>query len=220
MKSRPTARRRGPSDSARGRPLAGRRDAWQREAREVPMRIQPERTFEAIDGLHARTANPRHRAMLANYREHIAAELAGDVDRIMRTMSAEPVYHSYGPGLSGAGPRNQAETRAFYTAIFENGFNKLEKQIDRILVTDDAIVSEGWMLQIFPGRYLAAMGLPVDPDAYYLFRYRLIAVLPYEGQGTDVRMAGEDTYTAGAPTMDTITRLDPADVRGIVPEAA
>ena len=154
----------------------------------------------------------RRRAMLENYLEHLQAEVSGDLERIMATMTAEPVYRSFTPSSDGEGPRGQAETRAQYRYLFDNRLNLLERTFDRVMVSDDHIFSDGRIHQIFPGEVLAARGLDVDRDAWYLYSYRIAAVLPYEGDGTDVRMAGEDTYTPGMPTLDRVVRLEPEEV--------
>ncbi|MCE2391088.1 MAG: nuclear transport factor 2 family protein [Proteobacteria bacterium] len=182
------------------------------------MRIQPERSFVAIDERIRQTENPRHRAMLENYRAHLAAEVAGDLDAIMATMSDEPAYHTWSPGgeMNG-GPKNRAQTVEFYRSIFDNGYNKLERVTEKLVVNDDYIVNEGWLHTIYPGRTLARMGLDVRPERYYLHSNRVVAILPYVGEGTDVRMDGEDVYTLpGRPTEESIVELNDAEVEGIV----
>lgn len=185
---------------------------------ETCVRIQPERSFAAIDEKIGATPNPRHRAILENYREHLAAEVAGDLPRIMATMSDEPRYHTYSPGRPPAGgPKNRAETEAFYTNIFDNGFNTLERVTDRLVVTDDLLVNEGTLHTIYPGRYLAQIGLDVDAECFYLHSTRVVAILPYVGEGTDVKMDGEDVYLhAGIPSQESIQLLSAAEVEGLV----
>src|SRR5437016_3088520 len=160
------------------------------------MRIQPKRSFVAIDAKLREVTNPKHRVMLENYRAHLAAEVGADLERIMATMTPEPVYHSYGRGLE-AGPKGQAATRAFYQRIFDEGTNVLEREIDRLTVDDWGIVSEGTIHIINPGKVLAARGTKVDDEnAHYLLSVRIAAFLPYENG----LMAGEDTYTSPAST--------------------
>jgi hypothetical protein len=173
------------------------------------MKIDPMRSLGPIDDLIARTTNPRHQAMLQNFRTHIIAEVTGDLETIMSTLVPEPVYHTYSTGSPPGGPVGQQQTRAFYQNMFDHGYNVLEKEIDRIYVCDDYIFNDGWMYTVFPGRELAARGLPVDADGWYLYTNRTAAVLPYVGEGADVLMAGEDVYTLGAPVMD---RLQPLTV--------
>ena len=59
-----------------------------------------------------------------------------------------------------------------------HGFNILQKDIDRLIVTDDCIFSEGWMYTVYPGKTLAERGLDVDPSRHYLHTNRVAAILP------------------------------------------
>ena len=58
-----------------------------------------EHTLRPLDAEIARTTQPRHLAILNNFREHLLAELAGDVDAIMKTQCADPQYHFFGSGV-------------------------------------------------------------------------------------------------------------------------
>ena len=171
------------------------------------MKIDPMRSLGPIDELISRTTNSRHLAMLHNFRTHIIAEVTGDLETIMATMVPEPTYHTYSPGSPLSGPVGQQQTRAFYQNMFDHGYNVLEKEIDRLYVCDDYVFNDGWMYTVFPGSELAARGLPVDADAFYLYTNRTAAVLPYVGDGEDVLMAGEDVYTLGPPVMERLQLL-------------
>lgn len=182
------------------------------------MKIDPQRSVDWLDNRIANEANPRHRAIIENYRTHLLSEVTAKLDRILNTLVDEPVYHSYSPDSPSGegGPKNRSEVIAFYNGMFETRMNVLERHVDRMVVSDDCLVSEGRIDHVFPGTVLAARqmttdgdGLAIDPDAYYLTSYRICAVLPYTGEGTDVRMAGEDTYTTGLGSMH---RLAPEDV--------
>jgi hypothetical protein len=168
------------------------------------MRIDPQRSLDWLDQRIGAEHNPRHRAIIENYRQHLASEVTANFDDIMGTLVDEPVYHSYTPeSLNGeAGPKNRAEVEAFYKGMFDARINVLERHVDRLIVTDDVLVSEGSIDHVYPGDAILARGrsedadgAPVEADAFYLMRYRICAVLPYAGDGIDVKMAGEDTYT-------------------------
>jgi hypothetical protein len=183
------------------------------------MRIDPQRSVDWLDQRIAAERNPRHRAIIENYRQHLLCEVTANLDEIMDTLVDEPVYHSYTPEtLHGeGGPKNRAEVQAFYQGMFDTRINVLERHVDRLIVTDDFLVSEGSIDHVYPGDALLtrgraedADGAAVEADAYYLMSYRICAVLPYEGDGTDVRMAGEDTYTLVPHTPP--RRLAPDDV--------
>lgn len=174
------------------------------------MKLDPLRSLEKVDAAIAADANPRHRAMLENFREHLLAELEGDVDRIMKTQVEEPRYQFWGSGIGDFGPKGGAAVRAFYQHIFEQGYNKLYYEIDRIFCGDDHLFHDGVLHMIWPGRALRAVGVQVDdPDAHYLYSYRSAAIFKYDAAG---RCLGEDTYSDGTPTLERVRKLAPDEL--------
>jgi hypothetical protein len=166
-------------------------------------------TLRPLDAKIAATTNPRHLALLRNFREHLAAELAGDVEAIMKTQCAEPHYHFYGAGAGDVGPKGGAAVRAFYANIFALGYDKLRYDIDRFVVDDRALFHEGWMHIVFPGRALQAMGLPCDDlSGSYVFSYRQAAIFHYDESGV---CTGEDTYSDGPLTPQRLRKLTPEE---------
>ncbi len=167
-------------------------------------------TLEPVDARIAQTANPRHRALLQNFRDHLLAEIAADTDAIMKTQAPEPQYHFYGSGRGDTGPKGHAQVRAFYDHIFANGYNKLRYVIDRFIIDDRGLFHEGQMDIVFPGRALQAMGIAADdPDAHYVFSYRQSAIFHYDEAGA---CTGEDTYSDGSLTPERLRKLTPEEV--------
>ena len=167
-------------------------------------------TLAPVDAKIAETRNPRHRALLQNFREHLLAEIAGDVDAIMKTQVASPQYHFYGSGVGDSGPKGGAAVRGFYENIFALGYNKLRYVADRFIIDDRGLFHEGQMDIVFPGRALKAMGIPCDDEAaYYVFSYRQAAIFHYDEQGN---CTGEDTYRDGALTPERLRKLTPEEV--------
>lgn len=174
-------------------------------------------TLAPLDAKIAATANPRHRALLQNFRDHLVAELAGDVEAILKTQCAEPRYHFYGSGGGDFGPKGGAAVRGFYQAIFALGYNKLRYDIDRFIFDDRALFHEGWMHIVFPGRALQALGVACDdPAGHYVFSYRQAAVFHYDERGV---CTGEDTYGDGPLTPERLRRLTPEE-EATLPRAA
>jgi hypothetical protein len=166
-------------------------------------------TLAPVDARIATTANPRHRAILQNFREHLVAELAGDVEAIMKTQCAEPRYHFYGSGTGDFGPKGGAAVRGFYASIFALGYNKLRYVADRFVVDDRTLFHEGQMDIVFPGRALVAMGLPCDDlEGNYVFSYRQAAIFHYDEHGI---CTGEDTYSDGPLTPERLRKLTPEE---------
>ena len=96
-----------------------------------------------------------------------------------------------------------------------SGAVKLELDVDRLVVDEDCVVTEGLMKIAYPGQLLQLMGHEVpEPDATYLFRTRMCVVWPMDEDGLVI---GEDTYTEGDGFAGIADRkLAPAD---IVPSA-
>jgi hypothetical protein len=175
----------------------------------------PRHTLAPLDAKIAATANPRQRALLENFREHLVAELAGDVEAIMKTQCAEPQYHFYGAGNGDFGPKGGAAVRGFYRSIFALGYNKLRYDVERFVVDDRALFHEGWMHIVFPGRALAALGVPCDdPAGHYVFSYRQAAIFHYDERGV---CTGEDTYSDGPMTPERLRRLTPEEEATLPP---
>ncbi len=169
-----------------------------------------EHTLRPLDDRIAQTTNPRHLALLRNYREHLLAEIAADTDAIMKTQCKDPQYHFYGAGRGDTGPKGHAQVRGFYDQIFEAGYNKLRYVIDRFIIDDSALFFEGQMDIVFPGLALKAMGVAVDDErALYVYSYRQAAIFHYDAQGA---CTGEDTYSDGALTPDRIRKLTPEEI--------
>jgi len=157
-------------------------------------------TLAPVDAKIAATANPRHRALLQNFREHLVA-----VDAIMKTQCASPQYHFYGSGAGDFGPKGGEAVRGFYSNIFALGYNKLRYDIERFIIDDRGLFHEGRMHIVFPGRALRAMGLPCDDSsASYVFSYRQAAIFHYDEHGV---CTGEDTYSDGPLTPERLRKL-------------
>jgi hypothetical protein len=175
----------------------------------VPDVIDQTLTFKAMEERLARTTNPRHRMMLERLLVHARGEAAPDVDMVMGTLGADPAYHSWtaAPNMS---PRGREAVYDFYVNnVVQAGRHVFEFDIDRMVVDDDTIITEGYMTMLYLGRDAIATGLPVDdPKGFYAVRTRMMIVWPYDAEGMII---GEDSYAAPA-RENFITKVDPADV--------
>ena len=107
---------------------------------------------------------------------------------LARSELTPPLGRLYGGGLGFAGP-------TVYANFVASGAHRLEFDVDRLVVDDDCILTEGTMRIAYPGNLLRFMGHEVDdPDAFYLFQTRMAVVWPMDADGLVI---GEDTYTAG-----------------------
>jgi hypothetical protein len=125
------------------------------------------------------------------------AETIGDLDGLMATITTkrEPHYHAYGTDDPVLNPKGRDAVRQFYAAFVASGAVKLELDVERLLVDDEHVVTEGVMKIAYPGNLLRLMGHAVpDPDASYLFQTRMCVIWPMDEDGLVI---GEDTYTSG-----------------------
>ena len=166
-------------------------------------------TLAPLDAKIAATSNPRHRLLLQNFREHLLAEIAGDVDAIMKTQCASPQYHFYGMGAGDVGPKGGPAVRGFYENIFAQGYNKLRYVIDRFIIDDRGLFHEGSMDIVFPGKALQAIGVPCDDlNGNYVYSYRQAAIFHFDEQGN---CTGEDTYSDGGISPERLRKLTPEE---------
>jgi hypothetical protein len=85
----------------------------------------------------------------------------------------------------------------------------LEMDMDRIVVDDDTIVTEGDMRSVYYGADAANRGFPVDdPQSFYLLSLRMLIVWPFDADGF---ITGEETYTA-VTTPDFFTKVETSQV--------
>jgi len=141
---------------------------------------------------------------------HMKAEAALDMETLMSTVSERAIYQNFGPdGVTG--PVGKAGVQQFYEDFAASGAQKLQLDIDRLIVDRDCILTEGVMRMAYPGRTLSARGIEVDDlDADYLFETRMAVVWPIDEQGLFI---GEDSYTAGDGFAGIAQRkLDPSEV--------
>ncbi|NEW42458.1 nuclear transport factor 2 family protein [Nocardia cyriacigeorgica] len=165
--------------------------------------IDPTRTWEPLEQRLADTTDRRHRVVLGAVIEHMRAEAAPDLDALMATLSDEPDYHFWNSG-SDRGPKGTDGVRQYYTDFLATRSNILEFDIDRLVVDDHCVVTEGFLKQIYPGSYAARLGIPVDDEsADYLVINRQLILWPVDEDG---RIVGEDSYQSGPAE---VTKLRP-----------
>ena len=161
------------------------------------MQIDPNNTWRKVEERLKWEKDPKRRRNLDTILAHMKAETAGDLDGLMATITTkrEPHYHAYGTEDPVLNPKGRDAVRRFYAAFVASGAVKLELDVDRLVVDDDVVVTEGLMKIAYPGNLLKLMGHAVpDLDALYLFRTRMCVVWPMDEEG---KVIGEDTYTEG-----------------------
>lgn len=159
--------------------------------------------------------NPLVQSRLEMVLEHMRAEAAGDLDRLMATVSERADYHAYGSPPENS-PSGKDAVRGFYEGVIASGIGRLELSMDRLVADHDCVVTEGTMRMAWPGSTLASIGIEVDdPNADYLYEARMATFWTFDEAGL---VRAEDTYTAGDGLAGIADRKLPAgwdlDVRG------
>jgi SnoaL-like domain len=136
------------------------------------------------------TSDPRIRRNLSTLLAHMRAELAGDVDAVIATLSSRVAYHLWGsPDRS---PVGHDEVRAFYEKHALEGWLYFQFDIEHLLTGPDAIVTEGVQRALVPS---ASLGLNADDEdaRVQLLTVRMSITWPFDEDGL---LLGENTYSS------------------------
>ena len=162
--------------------------------------IEPAVAARRLRERMAQTESARQRAMLDTVAEHLDAEEAMSLDRLLATLAPEPKYHLWANGAD-YGPKSREGVAEYYAQLVADNRAVLEFDIDRIVVDDHCVVTEGWIRAINRGSIAKTRGWIVDDDdADYLVTQRVVIFWPFNEAG---QMVGEDGYA----------NLDPRAVR-------
>jgi hypothetical protein len=182
--------------------------------------IDPYKTWQTLAERLKTEKNPLHRRQLEQIIEHMKGEAAGDIDRILTTVSPKATYISYDNPI---GPprvfKGHDEIRQFYDQMLAAISVNLEYFVERLVVDDYCVVTEGVSKSAVKGAALSAMGIQVDdPNAHYLAEGRNVVIWPFDRDGM---IMGECIYPgAGSAPADIARRkLRPEEI-GTFEEAA
>jgi hypothetical protein len=156
--------------------------------------IDQHRTWVKVEERLKIEADPVLRHNLELLLTHMKAEAAADVPALMSTVAETAVYETYAQDPE-TWPRGKAAVQAFYEAFAASGAQKLQLEIDHLVVDRHCVVTDGTMRMAWPGHTLLAMGIEVDdPSADYLFETRMSTTWPMTEDGL---FNGENTYVGG-----------------------
>jgi hypothetical protein len=133
--------------------------------------------------------------------EHIDAEVAGDIDRLMATLVGEPVYHIWGASKS-VGPQGFDEVRDNYLALIRSGKNRLAYDVTRVVADAKCVTTEGHFRLAYPGAVLPSTtlstGEPILVDHWYLVEYKCVVLWPVNHRA---QIFGEELYAGEPPRV-------------------
>ena len=165
--------------------------------------IDPNLGWKAIDQRIQRTTNDRHLGMLKVLRRHMEAEMIGDLEGMLAGLVAKPKYHMWGSGTD-TGPKDFDSIRQYYVDLLAVRRGVLEYAIERIVIDDDAVVTEGTIRAFQPGAVAKAFVYRVEElNATYLVTYRALIIWPFDLAGD---LIGEDGY--GSINPDNFVKVD------------
>ena len=165
------------------------------------MKIDPDKSWRLVaERLEAET-DPRRRHVLQLVLHHMQRELRLDIEGVIDTLSDKPQYkiwpHVDDPVASPGGSKD-AIRDLYDRALVQTGAHRWELDLDRVIVDDHAVFTEGVMRMAYPGRTLEALGIEIpDVDSYYLSEVRMGIVWPIDPDDPQARLSGEEVYAEG-----------------------
>ena len=164
--------------------------------------------WQAIEERLAQTDNARHRKMLETVIEHARAEADRSVERLMKTLVDDPMYHFWVGGRD-VGPKGTDGVRNYYGNFVAAGGAVFESPKERIVVDDYNVVSEAPVSNIVAGAIAKRRGYNVpDESGHYVVHFRNVVFFAFGDDPT--RALGEDSYTSMDP--DGFERIADADL--------
>jgi hypothetical protein len=152
-------------------------------------------TWTSFAQFRSRATTPRQAQILETVIEHSRAEVAGDLDTVMKTLVDEPQYHDYGvfAGVVGdTGPKGIGPVTANYQTMVDNGSYVIESRKERVIIDDERLVSEGSFRQILTADAARSLGyVGAEADGFFLVRARTVVFWEFDEAG---KAQGEDRY--------------------------
>lgn len=176
-------------------------------------KIEPHASWLPLEARAKTESDPRVRTLLTAVRDHMEHEIRGDLEPLMATLTAEPVYHFWNPAGSFK-LEGRAAVAGFYTNMIAAGGNQFEVVVHKIVADRGNVITEGQVKQVQTGAALLAAGrkevggAPVKPDELFLTCAQLVTVWPGDAAG---KLVGEDIYF-GEDALATAVRITRADL--------
>ena len=146
------------------------------------------------DHMH-KAKTPRQKAILDTVVVHSKGEVEADLDAVMPTLNDNPRYHEYGVFANtheDTGPKGMEAVKHNYEAMVANGSYVIESKKDRVVVSDDEIVTSGTFRQILSAKVATEMGfVGADAEGFYMLSARTIVFWQFDEDG---KAMGEDRF--------------------------
>jgi hypothetical protein len=160
------------------------------------MALDVNKGIDVCERLLAEQTSEKKRRNLELVIAHMRAEARCDIKGVLATLCDKPryVWHSEpdNPDLNPQGSK-QAVAGFYDRMVVQPGAHRLGWDITRVMVDDDAVLTEGVMKVAFPGKGLLEMGVNVDdPDAYYVAEGITTVIWPVDPESG--LLVGEEVY--------------------------
>jgi hypothetical protein len=175
----------------------------------VAATVRGQRWLDQIETRKSGLDDPELRAMCDTLLRHVKTEWVGDLDATLATMVPDPVYRNWGGFTNRTGPvehRLDAIKQIYGAPVERFGYYPpAEMDIDRFLISREAIVMDGRIRMMSYGEDLRALGEDVKDDSWYVVETRIALFFPF----SDGLMTGEDAYI---DHLVLIEEMSPTDV--------
>lgn len=175
--------------------------------------INPHHSWLALETRAVKEQHPRRKTLVTAVRDHMEYEIKGQLEPLMGTLTAHPIYHFWGQAEPSVIEGWDA-VRAFYAGMFDGGGQQFEVVVDKVAVSDNHVITEGQVKQVHKGTTLAAMGIhevagaAVQDDDLFLATAQLVTLWPGDA---DAKLIGEDIYF-GSNAFSNVRRITAEDL--------
>lgn len=172
--------------------------------------VDPDKMLRFMDAKIAATTNERHRRNLGSVREHMYREKLLDPEGVMATLSPKANYKLWVEGRD-YGPKGFEGIRQWYvdTNIRRQRTFVIQYDLERVVVDDDVVVTEGQMSVVADAMYAAMNGLKFAPTDVLLSTFRQVVFWPVDENS---KILGEDFYVVGQSNPDLWRKLEPHEI--------
>lgn len=145
--------------------------------------------LDAIDA----ASDPATKHALQLVAEHVAAEVEGDIPRVLATLVPSPTYRFWGVGTNRSVLEGAGQVRGFYDTLVGSGKNRLDYVLSRVVADASTVVTEGVIHHVLDGAdLLGRVSTPVAPGRWYHVTYQSLIVWPID-PATGL-LTGEEVY--------------------------
>ena len=156
----------------------------------------------AGDGQDARST------LIRRVRDHLQAEITGQLEPLMATLVDEPIYNMWQPSAPMV-LRGADTISALYEEMFESGAEQFEFVIETVVADERSVVTEGRLKQVHTASALLDQGIDevagqsVQDSDLWLSDTQVVVIWPSDEDG---KLVGEDLYYGEEP-MATLTPI-------------